>query len=1297
MGTYILSPLAAFLLFVMLGIGSTVVAVRVRRLRNAIVSSLLLSALLVMNLVGSGGEGVAQAAAHTPAHATSTGVNGAVGYATSHWQWSIYDNSLPQVYWGDFQPQFQCAEFVARALASSGPIGPLTPTAADSVYSNVTFNASTYNLKLVSSLYHFLLDTGAGTNAGTSLSSATLGSVIIYGNSQDGDFLHTAIVTDTTNASNPLFTEHNAAYLNYPSTTQMSDEYGRPMAITHILQINYGLIAGGALQNSVGSVSGTSLNMNAPAPYHGSIITSGITLSWQAVTGAQTYNVSLYDVNGRLIDGLSTTSTTFSYNLTTASYGVYDYLIQPESSVASFPLYADEFSYEPLACLASGARSTAAHQAPLQVATSLASPATISATNATGSTSCGTGSGTGAASLVPTFSPAEIALTTQPGVKPFAQITLTNSGTTMYNWQLGKEPSWVTMLPDSGSLRPGESENLDVYFWYEGAVPSSSPGTYATTLEIYAADGVYAPVSLPVTVVEANLAQQWYFAEGYTGGSFTEYLTLANPGARGTSAAVTVQYLLRSGSPITKTYYVSGQTRSTINVNNAVGAEQSVSMVVTADQPIIAERPMYFTYTGLLGYSIPGGSDVLGATSLGTQFDFGYLDTSPGHATYLTILNPNSTSMTATVNYYAASGGVPTTITHTFAANSRGTVSVNSEGLAPGSYSALVTLSAPGLVERPMYLVDNITGYTGAADVVGVTQPLTAWYFAEGYTNTNFNERYILSNPNTTTTATATVTFFRADGSTASVTVSVPPGAQHVVNANAILGNAVNNSASVTADQPILAERFMSFRYNGPVGSGSTGQIPGATDVLGAQAPGYVFYFAEGYTGGNFGEYLTLENPNASPAHVTVNYLPQSGAATTTLTYTVNPTSRYTILTNAVMPSQSFSMVVYSDQAIVAERPMYFAYNGTQTNGSDVVGYQPVAPVASLPPSWNIQAGFDCAPNSPYGSWLHGVGGVSSTDVWAVGACAQQGAYWQPLIEHWDGTRWQFSPSPADSTLANLWLNGITAISTDDVWAVGEGGLIEHWDGANWTVAANPAATGWSGSLTAVSAVSASDIWAVGRLYPSTGPVQGFTEHWNGSSWAAVSSPTVGADNVTLTSVSTISSNDVWAVGYVQPTSGPYQPLIEHWDGSSWSIVTCPNPDPANAVILHSVAAAAANDVWAVGEDDGTHVSAAVEHWDGTGWSIVSMPAPPNVTDVSPTAVAVVSSTDVWTVGGAGTGAPLAEHWDGTSWSSVPIPNNQIDQLIGIAVVSASDVWAVGDFVYTGGGGHYPFTEHYGS
>jgi hypothetical protein len=356
---------------------------------------------------------------------------------------------------------------------------------------------------------------------------------------------------------------------------------------------------------------------------------------------------------------------------------------------------------------------------------------------------------------------------------------------------------------------------------------------------------------------------------------------------------------------------------------------------------------MYFTYTGLPGYTIPGGTDVLGATSLGTQYDFGYIDTSTGHDTWLTMLNQQSTATTIHAQFFPAAGGAP--VTHDFSApaNSRYTVHVNTDvpGLGAGSYSALITLSQPSFVERPMYFKDTGTGYTGSADVIGTGAPRSAWYFAEGYTSSAFHERYVVSNPNSTGTANVTLAFLKGDGTTQSTgPLTLPPGQQQVVDANLILGSGgVNNSAVVTSTgATILAERVMSFDYTGPVGTVGSSNIQGASDVLGAGAPGQTFLFAEGYSGGQFGEWLTLENPGPTQSTtVTVRYLPDNGSTPTLRQYVVGPTTRFTVFTNSEMPNQSFSMAVTSTLPIVAERPMYFNYQGRQQGGSDVIGYQP--------------------------------------------------------------------------------------------------------------------------------------------------------------------------------------------------------------------------------------------------------------------------------------------------------------------------------------------------------------------
>src|SRR5512135_2821947 len=99
-------------------------------------------------------------------------------------------------------------------------------------------------------------------------------------------------------------------------------------------------------------------------------------------------------------------------------------------------------------------------------------------------------------------------------------------------------------------------------------------------------------------------------------------------------------------------------------------------------------------------------------------------------------------------------------------------------------------------------------------------------------------------------------------------------------------------------------------------------------------------------------------------------------------------------------------------------------------------------------------------------------------------------------------------------------------------------------------------------------------------------------------------------------------SNDVWAVG---DNTGP---LIEHWDGTKWSLV--PTPSAAAAGTLNAVTATAANDVWAVGFAGGSNL---VMHFDGTSWSVAPAPL---VRNSHLSGVSAMSSTDVWAVGSAG-------------------------------------------------------------
>ena len=153
--------------------------------------------------------------------------------------------------------------------------------------------------------------------------------------------------------------------------------------------------------------------------------------------------------------------------------------------------------------------------------------------------------------------------------------------------------------------------------------------------------------------------------------------------------------------------------------------------------------------------------------------------------------------------------------------------------------------------------------------------------------------------------------------------------------------------------------------------------------------------------------------------------------------------------------------------------------------------------------------------------------------------------------------------------------------------------------------------------------------------------------------WNIVSSPDTGSPRNYLYGVSGVATNDVWAVGTYGFLGTTDWQVIEHWNGTNWSIATTPSMITPNELL--AVAAIASNDVWAVGGYDCGGQS-LIEHWNGTSWSIVTNPNPGLLNRFY--GVAAISSSNVWAVGyyaNGGLSQTLIEHWDGTAGVSSPV------------------------------------------
>jgi hypothetical protein len=320
---------------------------------------------------------------------------------------------------------------------------------------------------------------------------------------------------------------------------------------------------------------------------------------------------------------------------------------------------------------------------------------------------------------------------------------------------------------------------------------------------------------------------------------------------------------------------------------------------------------------------------------------------------------------------------------------------------------------------------------------------------------------------------------------------------------------------------------------------------------------------------------------------------------------------------------------------------------------------------------------------------IDGTASLGTTNAWAVGFARNPGTLlFHTLAEHWDGTRWSIVPTAAVPNTDDTQLHAITFRTATDGWTVGEDstvttngetaqGLIEHWNGTAWSRVPSPPDEPVNTRLRAVSAVSANDVWAVGDAV-----TEAVIEHWNGTSWSLVPSPV----SARLLGVSALSAGNVWAVGST-PNRHP-GPVIEHWNGATWTQVS--QPVSGFDATLNSISATGANDIWAVGQQNLNQT--VTEHWNGTSWTLVPSPSVTTGTAQDTlTGVVALSPTDAWAVGETlqpTVNSTLALHWDGTSWQIVPSADpgagsNAFRTITGS--VPGQPVWAGGFSIATNG------------
>lgn len=340
-------------------------------------------------------------------------------------------------------------------------------------------------------------------------------------------------------------------------------------------------------------------------------------------------------------------------------------------------------------------------------------------------------------------------------------------------------------------------------------------------------------------------------------------------------------------------------------------------------------------------------------------------------------------------------------------------------------------------------------------------------------------------------------------------------------------------------------------------------------------------------------------------------------------------------------------------------------------------------------------------------SSLAGVSALPNGDAYAVGQVNGQ-----PLVEEWTGDSWVVEEVAAQYSGG---YDAVDAVSSTDVWAVGAAvvgasvyPLVAHWNGSTWSTSVGSSV----GEYFGVSVdPSTGNVWAVGATQSGGGQYVFLAECAACSSPSSTFTSMLSGTKGQLSAVAVVSSTNIFAVGYTQSGS-TNQNLGLHYNGSSWSTVT--TPDPESSDTLSGLGASSTGAVWAVGGSTSTtsSVTAPVAlTWNGSSF-VNESPTLPSTASGALVAATVLPDGQVICVGyqdavtttTAGSGqtttlgpeTPLVEAGNGTSWSQENVPseatNGGIDNLLAVASINYGDVWVVGAYT-TATGSSSPSTD----
>ncbi len=211
------------------------------------------------------------------------------------------------------------------------------------------------------------------------------------------------------------------------------------------------------------------------------------------------------------------------------------------------------------------------------------------------------------------------------------------------------------------------------------------------------------------TVAVPAPARTWYLAEGVSRAGFDTWLLVQNPGSQPASASVT--FLLDGGRSVKQPLLIAPRSRASLYTNLVV-PDATYGITLESDQPVVAERAVYFD-GGRAGF------DSAAVAAPATEWFLPEGQTSGPFLEQLAVTNPQGQSVNLQVDFLRDEGESSAPLRFSLAAASSTIVDLNPY-VPDARVSLRVTSDRPVVVERTLFFANGLG--LGATSSAGLTR-----------------------------------------------------------------------------------------------------------------------------------------------------------------------------------------------------------------------------------------------------------------------------------------------------------------------------------------------------------------------------------------------------------------------------------------------------------------------------------------------------------------------------------------------------------------------------------------------